>query len=353
MERASVAWFTYSFRDKTGKSKTDFIEASSRNEAFARLRNLGVIPISLKEGRAPSAPRSEVRRGRFLPICLAALAVVGIGTWWALRTDSSPDAKDQLSHAQANKPHKSLPAEAKRVRNNSLENPEARQTNSVTVIAEEVRLVPKDQFLGQDVVSRNVRTNGTRVVEKILTADGKSHMVVNDLAKPVFDNPSDQVLGMALSAPAGQGIAPLPMTGDLEREFRKSLEHEIVIADDDSPKVKALKMAVIQAREDMKAMLDQGMTMQDIMREHQKLANENADMRNSAVSELKRLLADGDYESATKYAGEVNQVFRQMGIMELSMPPRSAAEHEQLKEERRAARNAAHDQKQKEGEVLK
>ena len=250
-------------------------------------------------------------------------------------------------------PGKSLPAEAKRVRNNSLENPEARQTNSVTVIAEEVRLVPKDQFLGQDVVSRNVRTNGTRVVEKILTADGKSHMVVNDLAKPVFDNPSDQVLGMALSAPAGQGIAPLPMTGDLEREFRKSLEHEIVIADDDSPKVKALKMAVIQAREDMKAMLDQGMTMQDIMREHQKLANENADMRNSAVSELKRLLADGDYESATKYAGEVNQVFRQMGIMELSMPPRSAAEHEQLKEERRAARNAAHDQKQKEGEVLK
>ena len=143
------------------------------------------------------------------------------------------------------------------------------------------------------------------------------------------------------------------MTRDLEREFRKSLENEIVIADDDSPKVKALKMTVKQAREDMKAMLDQGMTMQDIIREHQKLANENADMRNSAVSELKRLLEDGDYESATKYADEVNQVFRQMGIMELSMPPRSAAEHEQLKEERRAARKAAHEQKQNEGEVLK
>ncbi len=338
-----MAVFTYSFRDKTGDRRTDFIEASSRNEAFEMLRRQGIVPLSLQEGQVQRDDRHHAGKWRLICLFLVGFVVVGTGLWLVLRASPEHPSRIQQPQTRISKPQKTVQVEvspAHVVPKGKSGSKEAVSQPSGTDVTHPVE---KDLFLGQEVLSRDVRTNGTRVVERIRTADGKSHMVVNDIAKPIFDNPSDQVLGMALSMPAGQSMPPIPMTADIEKDFRRSLEHEIVITDDDSPKVREMKLTVKQAREDVKALLDKGMTMQEVLREHQRLVNENAETRNGAVLELKKILAEGDYESAVKYAEEINKAFRQMGIMELSVPPRSAAEDEQLKEEQRAARKAAHE----------
>ena len=337
-----MAWFTYSFRDKTGDRRTDFIEASSRSEAFEMLRRQGIVPLALQEGQIRRDGHSHVSKWRLICLSLMVFVVVGTGLWLVLSPPEHP-SRVQQSQTRTSKPQKAAPVDAppahEILKDQSVSKEADRQLSGTDI----THSGGKDRYLDQEVLSRDVRTNGTRVVERIRTADGKSHMIVNDITKPVFDNPSDQVLGMALSMPAGQSMPPIPMAANIDKEFRKSLEREIVITDDDSPKVKEMKLAVKQAREDVKALLDKGLTMQEVLREHQKLVNENAETRNGAVLELKRIIAEGDYESAVKYAEEINKAFRQMGIMELSVPARSAAEDEQLKAERRAARKTEHE----------
>ena len=338
-----MAVFTYSFRDKMGGRRTDFIEAASRNEAFEMLRRQGIVPLALQEGQIQRDGHHHANKWRLICLFLVVFVVAITGLWLVLRASPENPSRIRQSQPPTAKLKKTVQGEvptAHEVPPSKSGSEEAVGQPSGTDITHPVE---KDRYLGQDVLSRDVRTNGTRVVERIITADGKSHMVVNDIAKPVFDNPSDQVLGMALSVPSGKSMPPIPMTADIEKEFRKSLEHEIVITDDDSPKVREMKLTVKQAREDVKALLAKGLTMQEVLREHQKLVNENAETRNGAVLELKKIIAEGDYESAVKYVEEINKAFRQMGIMELSVPPRSAAEDEQLKEERRAVRKAAHE----------
>ena len=106
----------------------------------------------------------------------------------------------------------------------------------------------------------------------------------------------------------------------------------IFILDSDDEKTKALKLSVKETREEIKRLMDKGMTFAQVIREHQHLVNENAKLRQEALVELKRLRDSGDVESAVKYKHDVNATLRQMGIKELSIP---------VTEEERAERDAA------------
>jgi hypothetical protein len=125
---------------------------------------------------------------------------------------------------------------------------------------------------------------------------------------------------MILSSPVGQEMPPLPSNAVSDEEFRLALLEPIEISDTDSEDVKELKAKVILAREEIKALMDEGHRAKDIIENHHKLLNDNAKIRSNALIEMKEILDSGDIEGARKYATTVNIALQQMGIDNIPVP---------------------------------
>lgn len=159
------------------------------------------------------------------------------------------------------------------------------------------------------------------------------------IASPISDHLSDQVLLMATSAVGnGDDMPPLPNNAFSEKEFRESLNTPIVINPDDPKEVKELKERIIAARESMLKMLEEGMSVNDILREHENIVRENTKTRKDAMDELKQIIAEGDIDGAIKYRTMVNLALQQMGIAELTTPITEEEQAEQAERRRERLR---------------
>lgn len=147
--------------------------------------------------------------------------------------------------------------------------------------------------------------------------------------KESFDNPSDQLISMTINGNGGP-IAPLPFSDNMDEAFRKSLEKPIVINDDDSEEVKAAKRRVLEAREDIKALLKEGKSVRQILEEHREDVNFKAEIRSKIAKEARDILESGDAEGAKKYVMMMNFALQQKGIEEVEMPLTREQRREQL-----------------------
>lgn len=331
--------FTCTYRNKNGALDRRVIEANSRADVFAKLKSEGIVPTSIVEGGKVSTPNrqqtSSGKNGVLVAILVALAVIIGVGVWLVGKdTWNSKDGKDKEAPKVQAKP-KAKPTPIKAEPKKKIEKPVSpAETNAVPVEPKPAK--PAERH---DTVSIHTNNLG-KVVEKWIGADGKLHMSVRYARKPVFDNASDDQLAMAVGGNGTQAIAPIPMTAASEQEFLESLKKPIVIEPDDSEQVKQLKAAVMDARAEMKKMIDNGMSYKDALAEHQKLVNENVDTRNECMAELKRLVDDGDVEGAKKYLKTMNVALGQMGIPELTMP-KSREELNAARERRRAERQKA------------
>jgi hypothetical protein len=85
---------------------------------------------------------------------------------------------------------------------------------------------------------------------------------------------------------------------------------------------------VAETRKEIDALMKQGISFRAILAEHEKVFNENAQIRAEANAELRKICEEGDAEGVQKYLDTINAAFQEMGIEELRMP--------KTKEERRA-----------------
>ena len=191
-------------------------------------------------------------------------------------------------------------------------------------------------------------TNGIgQVVEVIKTPDGKKHELIRPPMEDVFDNVADQMLAMSLDAGPG-GMVPMPISGNLDSEFKDALSRPIEIKDTDSDEVKRIKEGVIALREQMQEAMKSGRSFNEVLSEHQNLANENAEIRLNAQQELNEIAARGDKEDAEVYLQAVNQTLAQMGAAPITMP--LTEEEKAVKREEKLRRR---DERRKEKEMTK
>ncbi len=350
--------FTVTYREKNGALAEVEIEALGRAECFAQCRARGITPMKVREGvgarraqgsqgarnqetktpRTPKTPRRPGKPGnqdnqgaKARSNLLGVLGVLGVlailalvvAWWW-------------LAGARDARPYRAKPPATDRPK--AADQPDARPSRprvALPVVATNAPLrtaiatnpPPSNagdpyggKWRGQKIVSYSVKTNGWSTYEHIVTADGKKHGVIGSSVKPIFDNGSDQMLAMAVRASRDSETPPMPLSPLLESDFLESLKKPIVIKEDDSEEVKQLKRDVMQAREDMMNMMNKGMTVQQALEEHFKIANENVGIRNKAVAELRSIIESGDEEGAAKYMEAVNATLEKMGIMKLELP---------------------------------
>ena len=135
-----------------------------------------------------------------------------------------------------------------------------------------------------------------------------------------FKGSTEQLLAMAMSAPPGAMIPPLPIAGNLDEDFINSLTNTIVIYDDDDERTVQLKENVAAAKNQMLELLKQGRSVSDVLKEYQETNNERAAIRSEAQRELNALHRSGKTQEAKEYMEKVNETFKDMDIDPISPP---------------------------------
>ena len=162
----------------------------------------------------------------------------------------------------------------------------------------------------------NATTNSFGQQIEIVWDHGEMHKRISYSKPPMFDNASDQALAMATAAGDGP-MPPIPIHPQAEKQFRESLKREIVINDDDPYEVKLRKADVINARAEMKKLLDAGESFESVINRTVEDHNANYSLRQEARSSVKNML-ESDPEGATELMNRYNEVLRKNGIKELT-----------------------------------
>ena len=296
-------WTVY-YRGPDGREATMVVEAASKPEVFAILKQKGVSAVRIVEGATaatkagagvpPSAKRALV----------AGLAVVilAAGAYFLFFSGSGKPEKTR--------PDKTPSAikEVKPVVSKSNDVPEAKPVGKATPMPE------TDEFV------KGVNTNGMTEAQIQRERERKKRFD-EKRKKMIFSNASDQILAMILRAPPGHDFPPLPISPSLDRDFKESLKTPIVINDDDPENVKGLKMAVMKMRDEIQYLVEEkGMTVREIITEHQDLVRENSKIRSDAQAEARRIYESGDVEGAQKYVTTMNLALQQMDVEPIKMP---------------------------------
>ena len=322
--------YTYTYRDEKGAVRTGTVDATNRAALFSELRRRGISPLSVREGGGKAASReASVLSRKTVWGVLAGIALIGTLALVSVgRTGSASPEKDNVTAKKDRSTAVKGKAEAVR----------AEATNAVHRVAANAP-APSARTAAESVAAPEVQIPELPSIGTNLPPQGAP------LPPPTFDTASDQVIAMAIQADE-HGMPPMPLSGDLEREFLESLKKEIVILDTDDEQTRALKESVRATRAEIKTFMDEGMSFNQVMQEHQKIANENAKIRDDATLELKKILDAGDVEGAKAYKRKINLALEQMGIKGLSIAvtdeeraERAAARRERMLERR--ARQAA------------
>ena len=185
-------------------------------------------------------------------------------------------------------------------------------TNTTAVVrtnAAQKAVAPLGYEDGVEILSLTARTNTAgAVIEKLRLADGTIKMKVSP-KPPLFENPCDQVIAMAISTKPGDAMPPLPDLTGIEQDFANSLLSPIRINDDDSDEVKLIKEQVIEVRKELAQAVKNGGSVMEALLAHQAEMNRIYESRLTAIQMMQRIQAESGIEAAQEFADEVNRRF--------------------------------------------
>lgn len=326
--------FTVTYRKKDGALATEVIDAADRAAAIAAFRQRGIAPTSVTQGgRTPSrtstAKDNSRKMARFVALAVFLVAIVGGVCWWfASREESRPQTDDKPAKTKTEKPN----AKPKSERKPEAAPSQKPTTNAPVAKVEEEQLKWDDSF----VTNRELRikfsvlassqTNDSGVVtERYRLPNGQFWRRQID-PPPLFDNPSDNAIAMALGDRSGAPIPPYPgfYDANLDEEFVKSLAQPIVIKEDDKPWVVAMKTAVMEAREELANQIKAGdkRSIGEMLRDHVLENNRQANLKGEALVGYQKTLEKDGEAAAAEYLEKVNEALERFGVAPLKAPSR-------------------------------
>ncbi len=183
-------------------------------------------------------------------------------------------------------------------------------TNKVQVNPEK----PKEIWMGYEIKSTTVKTNGTDLIITRIDVNGKKHKEYTSIQKRLFTNPVDIVLAILLTAPEGAPTPPLPSLGPRSDElFIEALKKPILITEEDTDETKRIKELVLAAREHMIDELNAGRTVNEVIEEHCTYTDQNNRLRAEAIIQYKELLENGDEQIAEEFRLKANKLISEKG----------------------------------------
>ena len=310
--------FSVKYRKEDGTLDTLEVEAESRAAVFPLLEKRGIKAICVGDGpvrqggwnRPKNGAASEsqstksggkplVLRGAVAGLFVVALSIVGYYYFISAKPVAQPEGP---------KPSKPKSESTETVKPSVPKKPTA-QPSKPQVTNEVAKKPAADERL--DLTS-TTNSQG-EVMERWRTADGKTHARLIP-PPPVFDNPIDQALSIVLSVPPGQTLPPMPSLGPkADDQFADALKKPIEIKDTDSEAVKRAKLIVQAGREQLLDAISRGQTVNEVLSEHCAMINDNAKLRTEVGREYRKLIEEGDAESAEQYREKANEILERAG----------------------------------------
>lgn len=320
-------------RNKVGALEERAYTAENRADLFKQLAADGITAVRIAEGVPGKKPRKASSGGGakipFKTVGLVAASLVALIAAVVIIMSLTTPSDSEVDPA----PRKELAEDASPSQPSEVSLP---QSDKGELKAEgEVKKPVDTRPLHEQVVETiSVITNADgSVLERFKTADGKIRSR-QSAPRSVFDNPSDQLIAMAIhGGNSTSGMPPMPISSSAEEDFVKSLEKPIVINPDDSEEVKQLKQSVMKVRAEIDQLMKEGKSFSEIMKEHQALVNENASVRKDVEKGLKELVDQGDFEAAQEYLNKMNPALEELGVMPLEMPETREERRQRIREQ--------------------
>ena len=320
--------FTVTYRGKDGALYDETVAAADRAGCVAECRRRGIAPTKIREGgkgrdkRGPSRSAARVdarppsqRRltGNAAILAAVVLVAVGVGVWcWFDRGKAQPPkttetaAPPAKAKPKAEKPQPPMPK------------PKPVATNATPKTAEKPPEPKRDMWMGREIVSTKVVTNGTDLIITRVDTEDKIHKEYTSTHKRLFTNPVDITLSILLTSPENALTPPLPPLGSRARDtFIEALKKPIEITEDDSPEDRRIKELVSAAREEMLEELVNGRTVNEVIEEHCTFVDEKNKLRAEAMAQYKKLVAEGDGAIAEEFRAKANEMLAQKGAKPL------------------------------------
>lgn len=309
----SIMTFTVKYRMPDGTTAEKVIEANDRSDCVVKCRGLNISPIHISQGSGTNDARRDVQNWHrhSLVSAVAIAAIIGVVAWFFLS-----QKKDSVEREVPRK----AKAEIKTARP---------RTNAVPVAAaspKPEKKLPKWKYPVERTNELNeVELRKWRAMHR--PPPGYTNTTSLTEAPPryaIFKHRSENEIAALLTMTPGETLVGTPTyTKRFTDDFMKSLETSIVVSEEDSPEDAELKRAMVETKIDLKARLDAGEDLGQILldtrREYQELARYKM-MLQHEIAELRKN-PDATIQDVEDFVTAANQLLEQKGIAPLKLSP--------------------------------
>ncbi len=323
-----IMQFDVSYRSKDGQLEMVRIEAESRQALFPELAKRGISAIRIQDATGKGKPTkarlsksagharsSSLMRG-FLAGAIVVVAAFGI--WYiiiglrdkAQQTDNGTEKPAKIAEvtpAIVAKPKAEEPAPeptpTKPEPPPFVKRPGALQLPNGTVIT--FRPPPPGQ-------EKTVWVHGRKYI-----ADSEGNFY-DASPVPTFDNRFENTME-AMSA-VGGGVLPAAALSIPKDDIVKYLSSPIVINDNDSEDIVEKKIATAEMKELLKDYIKDGGNWEDFVMELSNIKRNERMLQSQAISEIAKMLREGDEEGAQMYRARVDEFMKSKGYRGLKVP---------------------------------
>lgn len=310
--------WSVTYRTKEGGQVVDVFEAESREALFKQLADKGITAIRVQEGQARTKRSTSARRPRPFPravawACAGLVAAVSVFlvTYYILPVDKSVTETRSATTTRPAKTSPSLPS------------------NSIDISQPEAKPLPKYKTKEEQYYAE---TNG---LSKAMMAKWRfEHRApaawTNDSSKveqpeyATFDFQSEKEIICLLTVEPGDMLLGDGNYGpEFERDFLKSLAQPIIVSKDDTPEQAEWKRMMIETKIDLKARMDAGESISEIMRATRREYQRLAEMKEFIKDEIRSMRnAEGvtvqDVDTCIEAA---NRMLESKGVSKLKISP--------------------------------
>lgn len=305
--------FTVKYRTPDGATAEKVMEANDRGDCIAKCRGLNISPINISQGSSVKEARQNAQNRHKLSLvsAVAIVAVIGAAFWFLL-----PQKKDP---AEKKVPRRTPKTETKTVKRLTDAAPAA-------TLPEPEKKLPKWKYPVERTNELNeVELRKWRAMHR--PPPGYTNTTSLTEAPPryaIFKHRSENEIAALLTMTPGETLVGTPTyTKRFTDDFLKSLETPIVVSEEDSPEDTELKLAMVETKIDLKARLDAGEDLGQILldtrREYQELARYKM-MLQHEIAELKKN-PDATIQDVEDFVTAANQLLEQKGIAPLKLSP--------------------------------
>lgn len=269
--------FVVEYRDQSGVRKTLELDVVNRDAVWAELKKRGIKAISVNERTGKSATwnrpktsvttnrgRSAYNRFRVWGLIISVLVVLAIGLLSLIRHDDKTNAADPEKARSAkqakstNVPKTGKPSSVK------VSEPKEEKMHWGVPHSEWVKLSHEEKVaLGQAAYDAEAAKIDSTYLERKRMHDA-------DIASRPFKHLSENIIANIFSLRLGDPILMGDLPTTLEADFLKSLNQPIEINPDDSEETKQLKKEMIELKPQLKKMMDEGHTLEEILNDYRK-----------------------------------------------------------------------------------